>query len=261
MSDTLQDSIREVSTIAHGLQELQQRIQAYGQASQKLTDVSSHLGQLCGHIHEIQLAFTQIATQAELTQNTIQQGACTMDAMISQIPHIVERIEKADIFNQVTAFNTHLEVVKHTLTAQQQTLDGAFNDLQQERQQQALHLATLLKKAENSEQGLEQLKQGMQQIHTHNNQQMQLLNLINQVSTQNIAAPIVQQTQVLLEIKNLSYQHYQHDQAQNIITQKQFEDISRQLIDLQRQFQHTQQQVDSQEQHLDVLSKRRGFIF
>ena len=163
--------------------------------------------------------------------------------------------------NQVTAFNTHLDVVKHTLTAQQQTLDSAFNDLQQERQQQALHLATLLKKAENSEQGLEQLKQGMQQIHTHNNQQMQLLNLINQVSTQNIAAPIVQQTQVLLEIKNLSYQHYQYDQAQNIIAQKQFEDISRQLTDLQRQFQHTQQQVDSQEQHLDVLSKRRGFIF
>lgn len=90
---------------------------------------------------------------------------------------------------------------------------------------------------------------------------MQLLNLINQVSTQNIAAPIVQQTQVLLEIKNLSYQHYQYDQAQNIIAQKQFEDISRQLTDLQRQFQHTQQQVDSQEQHLDVLSKRRGFIF
>ena len=113
MSDTLQDSIREVSTIAHGLQELQQRIQAYGQASQKLTDVSSHLGQLCGHIHEIQLAFTQIATQAELTQNTIQQGACTMDAMISQIPHIVERIEKADIFNQVTAFNTHLGSKAH----------------------------------------------------------------------------------------------------------------------------------------------------
>jgi|JI8StandDraft_1071087.scaffolds.fasta_scaffold59580_2 hypothetical protein len=230
MSDALQDSIREVSTIAHGLQELQQRMQAYAQASQKLTDVSSHLSKLCEHIHEIQLAFTQVATQA-------------------------------DICNQVTAFNTHLDVVKHTLTAQQQTLDSAFNDLQQERQQQALHLATLLKKAENSEQGLEQLKQGIQQIHTHNNQQMQLLNLINQVSTQNIAAPIVQQTQVLLEIKNLSYQHYQHDQAQNIITQKQFEDISRQLIDLQRQFQHTQQQVDTQEQHLDILSKRRGFIF
>ncbi|MBL0231013.1 MAG: hypothetical protein IPP76_09520 [Moraxellaceae bacterium] len=254
MSDALQDSINEVNTIAHGLQELQQRIHAYGQASQKLTNVSSDLGALCGHIQNIQLAFTQMTIQAEQTQNTIRQGTGIVEAMIAEIPHIVERIEKADIFSQIAEFNSHLEVLKHTLTAQKKTLEGAFDDLQQERQQHVQHLTLLLKKAENFEQGLERL-------HANNNQQMQLLHLINQVSTQNIAAPIVQQTQVLLDIKNLSAQHYQHDQTQDTIAQKKLNELSKQLSELDKQFKHSQQKIEAQEQHLDVLSKRRGFIF
>ena len=235
MSDALQDSINEVNTIAHGLHELQQRIHAYGQASQKLTNVSSDLGALCGHIQNIQLAFTQMTIQAEQTQNTIRQGTGIVEAMIAEIPHIVERIEKADIFSQ-------------------KTLEGAFDDLQQERQQHVQHLTLLLKKAENFEQGLERL-------HANNNQQMQLLHLINQVSTQNIAAPIVQQTQVLLDIKNLSAQHYQHDQTQDTIAQKKLDELSKKLSELDKQFKHSQQKIEAQEQHLDVLSKRRGFIF
>jgi len=192
--DTLLKAVGEVQSIAQELVQLRDKIKEYGEASKRLNDVSSVLGELSGNVLKIQDVFYAALEQARLTQVHAETGQASIESMVASIPAVVERIEAMDSASLANTMVHSMQDLGTLLQTHAHALDEISTRLNSDLALQARLLGELHTGVEQGNATLGQLSRDVSVLHDLNKQGLTGLRLL-QDSIRDDVSPQLRDTQ------------------------------------------------------------------
>jgi hypothetical protein len=236
-NDPLMAAMEEVTSAADELHKLHKQIKHYADSSKRMTVVSDALLELSKVIKQMEDKFASALAKADSTQQSVAE-------LLKSLPGVIDRIESSDAAKSISEFTAALAETKSFIESNKVVVDTLKANVMNEREQQS---KTILEISEKTERLVKDV-----------GQQSQLLQLINQVVTQNVAGSVSENTRTIAEIKSLlEGVGVKSTESINLSTIK----LQKELAKLRSEVELFKLMAEKNYQLLEAMSKKKGVFF
>jgi hypothetical protein len=180
--DPMMNAMEDVTSVAEELHKLHLQVKQYETSSKRMDGISNVLVGLSESVKQMEGKFSNALISAESIGKSV-------DGLLSSVPDVIGKIEASDAARSISELSNTLTEAKGLIESNRVVVDSLMANMIDDRE---YHSKTIQSIGDKTECLVKDLAQ-----------QSQMLQLINQVLTQNVATSVTRNTKSIAEIKSL----------------------------------------------------------
>lgn len=181
-NDPITSAMEDVTSVAEELHKLHLQVKQYESSSKRMSDISNVLIDLSKSVKQMEGKFSIALSSTEAIQESVA-------ALLNSVPDVINRIEASDAARSISEFSNALTETKGLIESNKIIVESLKTSITNEREQHGKTIKEIGDKTERLAKAL--------------GQQSQLLQLTNQVLTQNVVTSVTDNAIAIAEIKSL----------------------------------------------------------
>ena len=180
--DPMKNAMEDVTSVAEELHKLHLQVKQYETSSKRMDGISNVLVGLSESVKQMEGKFSNALISAESIGKSV-------EGLLSSVPDVIGKIEASDAARSISELSNTLTEAKGLIESNRVVVDSLMANMIDDRE---YHSKTIQDIGDKTERLVKDLAQ-----------QSQMLQLINQVLTQNVATSVTRNTKSITEIKSL----------------------------------------------------------
>lgn len=180
--DPMMSAMEDVTSVAEELHKLHLQVKQYETSSKRMDGISNVLVGLSESVKQMEGKFSNALISAESIGKSV-------EGLLSSVPDVIGKIEASDAARSISELSNALTEAKGLIESNRVVVDSLMANMIDDRE---YHSKTIQDIGDKTERLVKDLAQ-----------QSQMLQLINQVLTQNVATSVTRNTKSITEIKSL----------------------------------------------------------
>ena len=180
--DPMMNAMEDITSVAEELHKLHLQVKLYETSSKRMDGISNVLVGLSESVKQMEGKFSNALISAESIGKSV-------DELLSSVPDVIGKIEASDAARSISELSNTLTEAKGLIESNRLVVDSLMANMIDDRE---YHSKTIQDISDKTECLVKDLAQ-----------QSQMLHLINQVLTQNVATSVTRNTKSITEIKSM----------------------------------------------------------